>query len=161
METDSDWGKAFSPIDYSDICDVVQRIRMICWVATMNSIRKSPGISRWLYHDDLSSFPPFIEALNDQVREFENGKAKDVARKLITETEKVYAALQFGGIRTPPVDEVLKRYIRGDIGDRTAKIVLDLDAYQLIDALQLHGLPIMQDADPEESVDFSFLKKTH
>jgi len=28
-------------------------------------------------------------------------------------------------------------------------------------ALQQHGLPIMQDADPEETVDLAFLKKTH
>lgn len=157
----SDWEKAFPPIDYTDICDVVQRLRMICWTASLNYMRKSPGISGWLYHDDLSSFPPYIEALNAQVREFEDGKAKDVARRLVTEVEKIYAALQIKGIRTPPVDEVLKRYISGDIGDRTAKIVLDLDAYQLIDALQEHGLPLMQDADPEESIDFSLLRKTH
>lgn len=157
----SDFEKTFPPIDYTDICDVVQRMRMICWVAMLNSMKRSPKIQGWLYHDDLATFPPFIETLNAQVREFEDGKAKDVARQLVTETEKVYAALEIGGIRTPPVDEVLKRYIRGDIGDRTAKVVLDLDAYQLIEALQQHGLPLMQDADPEETVDFSFLRKTH
>ncbi len=74
------------------------------------------------------------------------------------ETEKIYAALPIGGIRTPPMDEVLKRYIAGDIGENTAKIVLDLDSYELIQALQEHGLRIMQDADPNETVDLSFLK---
>lgn len=157
----TDVNEIFPPIDYTDICDVVQRIRMICWTASMNSMGKSPAVQGWLSHDELDSFLPFIEALNAQLREFEDGKAKEVARRLITETERVYAALQIGGIRTPPVDEVLKRYVSGDIGENTAKIVLDLDSWQLRDALQTHGLPTMQDSNPEQedTVDFSFLKK--
>gem|GEM_PF-6777361 len=106
-------------------------------------------------------FPPYIEALNAQVREFEEGKEREIARHLVTETEKIYAALRIGGIRTPPVDEILKRYIAGDIGENTAKIVLDLDSRQLRDALQSHGLPTMQDSEPDETVDFSFLKKSN
>ncbi|KAB2678069.1 hypothetical protein [Brucella tritici] len=157
----TDVNEIFPPIDYTDICDVVQRIRMLNWAATLNSVRQTPAIKGWLSHDELDSFLPFIEALNKQVREFEDDKAKEVARRLITETERVYAALQIGGIRTPPVDEVLKRYIAGDIGENTAKIVLDLDSRQLRDALQTHGLPTMQDSNPEQedTVDFSFLKK--
>lgn len=157
----TDVNEIFPPIDYTDICDVVQRIRMICWAATLNSMKMNPAIKGWLSYDELDSFLPFIEALKAQVREFDDGKAKEVAHRLITETERVYAALQIGGIRTPPVDEVLKRYIAGDIGENTAKIVLDLDSWQLRDALQTHGLPTMQEtnSEAEETVDFSFLKK--
>lgn len=157
----TDVNEIFPPIDYTDICDVVQRIRMLNWAATLNSMKMTPAIKGWLSHDELDSFLPFIEALNAQVREFEDGKAKEVARRLITETERVYAALQIGGIRTPPVDEVLKRYVSGIIGEATAKIVLDLDSRQLRDALQTHGLPTMQEtnSEAEETVDFSFLKK--
>ena len=157
----TDVSEAFPPIDYTDLCEVVQRLRLICWTAAMNSMGKTLAVQGWLFHDNLDSFLPFIEALNAQVREFEDGKAKEVARRLITETEKIYAALQIGGIRTPPMDEVLKRYIAGDIGENTAKIVLDLDSYELIQALQEHGLPIMQDVDPNETFDLSFLKKTN
>ncbi|NKW11259.1 hypothetical protein HGG76_27035 [Ochrobactrum tritici] len=57
------------------------------------------------------------------------------------------------------MDEVLKRYINGDIGENTAKIVLDLDSRQLRDLLQTHGLPTMQVSEADETVDFSFLKK--
>lgn len=157
----TDVSEAFPPVDYTDLCEVVQRLRLICWTAAMNSMGKTLAVQGWLFHDNLDSFLPFIEALNAQVREFEDGKAKEVARRLITETEKIYAALQIGGIRTPPMDEVLKRYIAGDIGENTAKIVLDLDSYELIQALQEHGLPIMQDVDPNETFDLSFLKKTN
>lgn len=157
----TDVNEIFPPIDYTDISDVVQRIRMICWTASMNSMGKSPAVQGWLSYDELDSFLPFLDALNAQVREFQDGKAKEVARRLITEAERVYAALQIGGIRTSPVDEVLKRYVSGDIGENTAKIVLDLDSRQLRDALQTHGLSTMQETNSEadETVDFSFLKK--
>lgn len=153
----TDVSEAFPPIDYTDLCDVVQRLRLICWTASLNSMRRKPRVDGWLSVENLDSFPPYIEALNAQVREFEDGKEREIARQLLTETEKIYAALQIGGIRTPRIDEVLKRYINGDIGENTAKIVLDLDSRQLRDALQAHGLPIMQDVDPNETVDLSFL----
>ncbi|WP_139975146.1 hypothetical protein [Ochrobactrum sp. CGA5] len=157
----TDVNEIFPPIDYTDICDVVQRIRMLNWAATLNSMKMTPAIKGWLSYDELDSFLPFLDALNAQVREFQDGKAKEVARRLTTETERVYAALQIGGFRTPPVDEVLKRYVSGNIGEATAKIVLDLDSRQLRDALQTHGLSTMQETNSEadETVDFSFLKK--
>ncbi len=154
----TDVSEAFPPIDYTDLCDVVQRLRLICWTASLNSMRRKPRVDGWLSVDNLVSFPPYIEALNAQVREFEDGKEREIARQLLTETEKIYAALQIGGIRTSRIDEVLKRYIAGEIGENTAKIVLDLDSYELIQALQEHGLRIMQDADPNETIDLSFLK---
>lgn len=157
----TDVNEAFPPIDYTDLCDVVQRLRLICWTASLNSMRRKPRVEGWLSVDNLDSFPPYIEALNAQVREFEKGKEREIARHLVTETEKIYAALRIGGIHTPPIDEVLKRYISGSIGENTAKIVLDLDSYELVLALQEHGLPIMQDANPNETTDLSFLKNTN
>ncbi len=66
--------EAFPPIDYTDLCDVVQRLRLICWTASLNSMRRKPRVDGWLSFDDLDSFPPYIEALNSQVRDFADGK---------------------------------------------------------------------------------------
>ncbi|MFC4171637.1 hypothetical protein ACFOYU_06150 [Microvirga sp. GCM10011540] len=52
--------------------------------------------------------------------------------------------------RQPSDDELVRRYVAGEIGDRTVKWVTGWDHWQLIDACLERGLPPMPMAEDED-----------
>lgn len=143
----SDLDLAFPRIDYTDICAIVQRIREICWTATFN--RPRGQLPRWLSHHDLDSFQPFLDDLHLSMQNLTDESRKTVVAALIRETEMVLAALKQGAWKSPSVDEVLKRYVKGDIGERTAQEVLDLDIREFHATLLEHGFSLSMDDKTE------------
>ena len=72
--------------------------------------------------------------------------------------ERVHAAL-VAGPRVPGEEEIVLRYVAGEIGDRTARYVLRCGPWELIDACQKYDLPPLQ-VGPEGLSD-SVLERLH
>lgn len=139
----------FEPIDYRDLADVVQRLRMIGMRAYLGPMKLRVHVP---WFEDLHEFPSYIEAMEKVVLETD-GDRKTEAVYMLEETKLVYQALQ-DGPRKPSADEVVARYVSSEIGDRTARYIMDWDSWQLIEECQKRNLPPMQwimDHEDEEA----------
>lgn len=133
----------FHRIHYTDICAIVQRLRETNWVMTVNKLKGRNPV--WLSHHNPDGFIPVLDDLRNSISDIEDEDKKAVAAALITEIEKIHTALTCGALIMPSVDAVLKRYIDGEFGERTAQEVLDLDIQDFHEALHEHGFPIIRE----------------
>ena len=134
--------EAFEPIDYRDLADLVQRLRMIGWRAGLGPARLGIHVP---WFEDLDEFPSSIAELR-LICETAVGERAEEAAIILAEMERVHAALAEGP-RRPSADEIVARYVGGEIGERTAQYVMGWDARQLIDECRIRRLPPMQMID--------------
>jgi hypothetical protein len=117
-----------------DLADLVQALRMLMWRSSR--FVKDCGEDGWriLVVMDWRR-PASLEDVANLLRD----RQPDIA------AEWSFLATAFAsGPRMPDVDDLLRRYVRGEIGDRTVKWVMDWDHWQLIDECVARGLPPMQ-----------------
>ncbi|MHA6643645.1 hypothetical protein [Mesorhizobium sp. A623] len=132
----------FEPIDYTDLVDVVQRLRMIGWRASGGLAKLSVGKHPWPWWENLNDFGPYIQALKD-LAETTDGERRQECLYLAAETERVHAAL-LAKPKKPDADDVIARFVGGEIGDRTAMYVMGWDHWQLREECAKRDLPPMQ-----------------
>lgn len=135
----------FEKIDYDDLADVVQQLRMVGFRAYLGPAKLGIHVP---WFEDLHDFPPYIAELRLLTQACVAERAAEAA-VILGEVERLFEALK-SGPRRPEADEVVARYVGGEIGDRTARYVMGWDAWQLIDECLKRGLPPYQDIDDGE-----------
>lgn len=124
--------------DLSDLADCVQMLRVLGW--------STPGMKvegAMIWYENLHEFGPVIAQL-DAIE----GEDATAAAALARLYRRVHAALM-NDPRRPSEEDVVRRYVRGEIGDRTARYVLGIDAWGLISVCRKYGLPPIQIGDSE------------
>jgi hypothetical protein len=144
----------FETIDYGDLADVVQQLRMIGFRAYLGPAKLGIHVP---WFEDLHEFPSYIAELRLLAETCVGERAQEAAA-ILAEVERVHEALK-AGPRRPEADEVVARFVGGEIGDRTAQYVMGWDAWQLIDECRKRGLPPFQDIDDGEIPPFLIGKK--
>jgi len=129
--------------DLTDLADVVQMLRMLRMLNWSVALSQLNVKNAFLWHEDLEQFAHVIEQLRTAAREHDDAETRAFLAAAARLYAVVHAAL-VAGPRRPPEAEIVRRYVGGEIGDRTARYVLGVDAWGLIDACQRHGLPPLQ-----------------
>jgi hypothetical protein len=132
----------FERIDYGDLAELVQQLRMVGWRAYLGPAKLGVHVP---WFEDLEDFPAYIAELR-LLAETGVAERADEARLILEEIEKLYEALK-AGPRKPSADEVIARYVGGEIGDRTARYVMGWDVWQLHDECRKRNLPPWQDVE--------------
>ena len=128
-----------------DLACLVQLLRMLGWATIGIDMPKPLVEAMWdADHRNLTSFEPVIAGL-------ERLSGDPVFATLLRLWRRVRDGLA-AGPRVPPERELLVRYVRGEIGDRTVRTILQIDSYALIERCWAHGLPPVQ-IGPEWSED--------
>lgn len=123
--------------DMTDLADVVQRSRTAMWallgVKDLDTL-KLP----WFQEPD--SYPAAIGHLRDIRDRQTDERATEAVDHAIAEYSAVHEAL-LAGPRKPPLEELLQRYLAGELGDRTVRYIMDWDdPYELFEQLRKRGL---------------------
>ena len=128
-----------------DLACLVQLMRMLGWATIGMPMPKPLVEATWdADHRDLATFELVIAHL-------EHLADDPVFATLLRLWRRVQDGLA-AGPRVPPERELLVRYVRGGIGDRTVRMILSIDSYALIERCWAHGLPPVQ-IGPEWSDD--------
>lgn len=117
-----------------------QLLRMLNWNAALSL---KTGSELFVWHENPSEFEHAIE----QLRRIGMGDEDSEKRTLAMSLARLYVIVRdalAAGPHRPSEEEVVRRYVAGEIGDRTARYVLGIDAWELIEACQRYGLPPMQ-----------------
>jgi hypothetical protein len=141
----------FDPIDYGDLVAVVQRLREIGWRAALGPAKLPVEKHRWPRHEDIGAFDPYLEALRNRA-ECGDSEVRQECAILIAEAERVFAALR-SDLPKPDPDDVIARYVGGEIGDRTAQYVMGWDVWQLHEECSKRNLPPMQMVSEDEEAE--------
>jgi len=137
----ADWeARMLREHDLGDLADCVQLLRVLNWSAALSF---GAGGQAFLWHEDLDAFAAVIERLRDIGRAGDDAEKRELAMSLSRLYGLVHDAL-VAGPRRPSEAEIIRRYVAGEIGDRTAQYVLGIDSWGLIGACQRHGLPPIQ-----------------
>lgn len=126
--------------DLTDLADCVQLLRMLNWSVALSRLEIADA---FLWHENLAAFAAVIEQLRAAARDDDDAETRAFAGAAARLFGVVHGALA-AGPRRPTEAEVVRRYVAGEIGDRTAQYVLGVDAHGLIDACQRLGLPPMR-----------------
>lgn len=133
--------------DMSDLADVVQRNRMAMWSGIGLHGYEHP------WHEDLEDYPSVISTLERMLKLETDDKRRVQVEHVLGEYRAVYEAL-LAKPRKPSLDELLDRYLRGELGDRTVRYVMGWDSpWTLIETLQSRGLPIFHGALADDDGD--------
>jgi hypothetical protein len=118
-----------------DVADLVQQLRMLIWQSS-RPLRDAVGDECWQLLLMLEwRRPDSLRAISERLQPSYSELADEWS----------FLADAFAsGPRMPNIDDLLRSYVRGDIGDRTVKWTMDWDHWQLIDACIEHGLPFIQ-----------------
>jgi hypothetical protein len=141
----------FDPIDYGDLVAVVQRLREIGWRAALGPAKLLVEKHRWPRHEDIDAFDPYLEALRN-CAECDDSAVREECTILIAEAERVFTALR-SDLPKPDPDDVIARFVGGEIGDRTAQYVMNWDVWQLHDECAKRSLPPMQMVSENEEAE--------
>lgn len=134
----------FEIINYSDVCQIVERIKEINITAALN-LKLEPHLITWAnFHHPDETIPPYIAAIREQGANAEDEQLKSLASILADELERVYSAIQ-SGLNMPSVEYVLHQYADGEIGDRTAMRILNCSVHELHELLRGADLPTIHD----------------
>lgn len=137
--------------DMSDLADVVQRNRMAMWSGIGLKGFEHP------WHEDLEDYPVVISMLKRLLAEAADTRTIQQMEHVLGEYQAVYAAL-LEGPRKPPLEDLLDRYLKGELGDRTVRYVMGWDSpWTLMEELQKRKLPIFHGAltDKKGDIDAS------
>jgi hypothetical protein len=126
--------------ELTDLADCVQLLRMLNWSVALSRLKLE---NAFIWHEDLDAFGLVIEKLRAVGRSHEDPETRSFAMAAARLYAAVHDALA-AGPRQPSEAEVVRRYVAGEIGDRTARYVLGVDAWGLLDVCQRHGLPPIQ-----------------
>jgi hypothetical protein len=127
--------------DLGDLADCIQLLRSLNWSSALSF--KTLGTSMFLWHEDLDKFSPVIEQLGELSRTGTEPEKRALAAALARLYGRVHDALA-AGPRCPDEAEIVRRYVAGEIGDRTAQYTLGVDVWGLHEACRRHGLPPIQ-----------------
>ena len=145
-ESIEDWeARMLREHDLGDLAGCVQLLRMLNWNAALSL---ETGSELFVWHKNPDEFEHAIE----QLRRIGMGDEDATRRTLAMSLARLYVVVRdalAAGPRRPSEEEVVRRYVAGEIGDRTARYVLGVDAWGLIDACHRHGLPPIQIGDDE------------
>lgn len=133
--------------DMTDLANVVQRNRMAMWSGIGLRGYEHP------WHEDLEDYPSVVSTLKRMLTLETDNKRRSQVEHVLGEYRAVYAAL-LAKPRVPPLDELLDRYLKGEIGDRTVRYVMGWGSpWTLIETLQARGLPIFHGALADDTGD--------
>ena len=120
-----------------DLGCLVQAMRMLMWATLGMTLPQTiERVHCHLDHREPTTLDPVIA-------EYERMPPEPVRDALLRWWRRVRDGLA-ANPRVPPERELLIRYIRGELGDRTVRRILDLDSYELIAACGRHGFPPIQ-----------------
>jgi hypothetical protein len=126
-----------------DLADLIQSLRMLMW-RTSRPLRDAVQREAWrLLYEMSDKDPGTLRKIADALQPTEPELA----------AEWDFLAMVFedrAAIPVPPVDELLRRYVRGEIGDRTVMWVMDWDHRDLYAACAERDLPPIQMGEVDE-----------
>lgn len=132
--------------DLTDLADTVQLLRTLAWSARLGMKPGLPTERAFIWHENLHEFGPTIDLLRQRAAAADAPEDRAMCETLARLYAAVRDALAAGPVR-PSDDELVWRYVSGEIGDRTAQYVAGWDSYQLIEECQRRGLPPLQMGD--------------
>jgi hypothetical protein len=141
----------FDPIDYGDLVAVVQPLREIGWRGSLGPAKMSVTKHRWPWFEDVDEFDGYLAALRDRA-ESNDAEVQEECAILIAEAERVFTALR-SNLPRPDPDDVIARFVGGEIGDRTAQYVMNWDVWQLHEECAKRNLPPMQMVSEDEEAE--------
>lgn len=132
--------------DLTDLADAVQLLRTLAWSACLGLKPVIPTARAFVWFENLPEFQPTIELLRQRAAEATTPEDRSMSEMLARLYSAVHDALA-AGPRRPADDELVWRYVTGEIGDRTAQYVAGWDSHQLIAECLRRGLPPLQATD--------------
>lgn len=132
--------------DMTDLADIVQRGRGAMWRLPHHAL----PWQLYPWHEHPETYPVAIAHLEGVLAGWPKEDERERIVFVIDEYTAIHAAL-LAGPRTPPLDELLDRYLKGELGDRTIRYVMGWASHwDLIEALQERNLPIFHGALAED-----------
>lgn len=135
--------RQLSGLDLADLADCVQLLRTLAWSAGLGLRPPLPTDRAFLWFEDLDAFQPTIDLLTQRAAE----AATPEDRAMCEMFARLYGVVRDSLLaepRRPPDDELVWRYVAGEIGDRTAQYVAGWSSHQLIEECLRRGLPPLQ-----------------
>ena len=129
--------------DLTDLADTVQLLRTLAWSASLGLKPPLPTARAFVWFESLHEFQPTIDLLCQRAAEATTPEDRATCETLARLYSAVHDALT-AGPRRPTDDELVWRYVTGEIGDRTAQYLAGWDSRQLIEECLLRGLPPLQ-----------------
>jgi len=126
-----------------DLADLIQELRMLMW-GSSKALYTALGKPAWrLLYDVSDENPGTLRAVADALRP---------TRPDLADQWDFLAAIfeNRTAIPVPSVDELLARYVSGEIGDRTVMWVMDWDHRDLYAACAERDLPPIQMGEVDE-----------
>ena len=134
----------------TDLADCVQLLRTLSWSVALSLQPPLPPRQAFIWFEDLDAFAPLIAELRERAGAAECAGQCAMLGAFVRLYHILHEALA-AGPRKPGEDEVVRRYVRGEIGDRTARYVMGWESHQdLIDACLRRNLPPLAGAGAEE-----------
>jgi len=124
-------------VERQDLADLIQELRKLMW-GSSKALYTALGKPAWrLLYDVSDEKPETLHAVAEALR----ATRPDLAGQweFLATTFESRAA-----IPVPGVDELLARYVRGEIGDRTVMWVMNWDHHDLFAACAERDLPPIQ-----------------
>ena len=106
---------------------------------------------RWPWFEDADEFDGYLAALRNRA-EADDPEVQSECGILIAEAERVFDALR-SGLPKPDPDDVIARFVGGEIGDRTAQYVMGWDVWKLHEECAKRNLPPMQMVSEDEEAE--------
>lgn len=131
--------------DLTDLADTVQLLRTLGWSASLGLKPALPTARAFVWFESLTEFQPTIEMLRRRAADATTPEDRAMCEMLARLYSAVHDALA-AGLRRPTDDELVWRYVTGEIGDRTAQYAAGWDSHQLIAECLRRGLPPLQAA---------------
>jgi hypothetical protein len=125
-----------------DLANLVQALRMLMWRSS-GRLHDAVGEKAWRLLADLDWQRPSSLLL---VAERLQPSAPELAEEWASLADELVVVPR---PRMPDDEELLRRYVRGEIGDRTVRWLKGWDAFQLIDECRKRGLPPCQVTETE------------
>jgi hypothetical protein len=119
--------------------------------ASLGPAKLSVTEHRWPWFEDVDEFDGYLAALRNRA-EADDPEVREECGILVAEAERVFNALR-SGLPKPGPDDVVARYVGGEIGDRTAQYVMGWDVWQLHEECAKRNLPPMQMVSEDEEAE--------
>jgi hypothetical protein len=135
--------KQLSDHDLTDLADAVQLLRTLGWSACLQEWLSIPSQMAFVWFESLEAFQPTVELLKLRAIEATSPEYRAMAEALARLYSAVHQAL-VAGPKRPTDDELVWRYVIGEIGDRTVQHIAGWDSFRLTAECHYRGLPPLQ-----------------
>lgn len=135
--------------DLTDLADVVELLRTLAWSARLGVVPAIPVERAFVWFEDIGEFGPAIDLLHQCAL-----TAAAADRKAMCELlARLYAVVRKALLaepHRPSDDELVWRYVCGEIGDVTACNVAGWTGHELLAQCRCRGLAPVQGHVPDE-----------